>query len=89
VSSEREVKIYGQVYRVKGDDPHRIDRVATYVDNVMSELLGGPEQGLSARGAVLTALNVADEWFAKNEEWERAVSDLNERVDELLGLLPK
>ncbi|HUT56037.1 MAG TPA: cell division protein ZapA [bacterium] len=89
MSSEREVKIYGQVYRVKGDDAERIDRVAKYVDNVMSELLGGPGQGLNARGAVLTALNVADEWFAKKEEWERTVFDLSERVDELLGLLPK
>ena len=89
MNPEREVTIYGQVYRVKGDDPERIDRVAAYVDNMMTGLLGGPGQGLSARGAVLSALNVADEWFAQKDELDRIVFDLVERVDELLGILPE
>jgi cell division protein ZapA len=89
LSNEKEVTIYGQVYRVKGDNPERIDNVAEYVDRIMTELLGGPEKGLSARGAVLTALNVADEWFAKKEEQDKIISDLSERVDELLGMLPE
>lgn len=86
---EREVTIYGQVYRVKGDDPDRIDEVAAYVDTVMSELLKGPGQGLSTKGAVLTALNIADQWFSFRKELERAMVDLKERMDELLGLLPE
>lgn len=89
MSSEREVTIYGQVYRVKGDDPERIARVAGYIDRMMTDVLGGPGQGLNARGAVLTALNVADEWFVRGEEWDKAIGDLTERVDELLGILPK
>jgi len=89
VSTEREVKIFGQVYRVRGDNPERIDRVAGYVDRIMTEVLGGRGQGLSTRGAVLTALNVADESFAKSEEWERVIFDLSQRADELLGILPK
>jgi len=89
VSTEREVKIYGQVYRVKGEDPDQIERAAVFVDDLMSELLGGPGQGLSTRGAVLTALNIADQWFAQRIETERIIFDLNQRVDELLGLLPE
>ena len=88
-NTEREITIYGQSYRVRGDNEERIDRVAEYVDTMMSQLLGGPGQGLSTRGAVLTALNVADEWFAHKEELERTIFDLNKRVDELLGLLPE
>ena len=89
MSPEREVTIYGQVYRVKGDDTQRIERVAEHVDRIMTELLGGPGQGLSARGAVLTALNVADQWFAEKEELSRIIDDLGKRVDELMGLLPE
>jgi len=89
MSAEREVKIYGQVYRLRGDDHERIDQVAGYVNTMMAQLLGGPGQGLSTKGAVLTALNIADEWFSYKHETERVLLELNERVDELLSLLPK
>lgn len=89
MSVEREVTIYGQSYRVKGQDPAQIDEVAEYVNKMMSQILGGPGQGLSTKGAVLTALNIADEWFSNRNETERIISELNGRVDELLGLLPE
>ena len=89
MSAEREVRIYGQVYHLKGHDHQRIDRVAGYVDGMMAQLLGGPVQGLSPRGAVLTALNIADEWFSYKDEAERVIRELDARMDELLGLLPK
>ena len=44
MSVEKEVTIYGQVYRIKGDDPEDIEAVAEYVDRVMAELLGGPSE---------------------------------------------
>lgn len=87
--NEREVSIYGQVYRVKGDDPDRIARVAGFVDQIMSQVLGGPGQGLSTSGAMLTALNIADEWFKHKEEMEGIVWNLNGRIEELLTLLPE
>jgi len=89
MEAEREVSIYGQVYRVRGQDPDRIERVASHVDKVMVGLLGGPGGGLSTRGAVLTALNIADDWLSHRREVEKALVDLNQRVDELLHLLPE
>ncbi len=89
MSVDHSVKIYGQTYSIKGDDPRRIERVALYVDQMMNRLLGGPNQGLSAKGGVLTALNVADEWFKDKADMDRVFSDLNERVDELLSILPE
>ena len=89
MSAEVEVKIFGQTYKVKGDDPERINRAAEFVDGMMADLLGGPEQGLSARGAVFTALNMAEEWFSQKDELQRIIFDLGERVDELLNLLPE
>ncbi len=89
MDSEKDVEIFGQHYRIKGDDPERIEKVAGHVDQVMSSLLGSPGQGLSTRGAVLTALNIADEWFKQKDEVEKTVFELSERMDELLSLLPE
>ncbi len=89
MSSEREVTIFGQSYVIRGDDPDRIDRVAAYVDQKMNEVLKNPGQGLSAKGAVLATLNVAEELTTLQDEQERILFDLGERVDELLGLLPE
>jgi len=89
VNSEQEVRIYGQVYRVRGENPERIARVAAQVDRMMTELLGGPGQGLSAKGAVLTALNIAEESQAYREELDRIMQESSQRIDELLGLLPE
>lgn len=89
MSSEQDVRIYGQVFRVRGDDPARIARVAAQVDRMMTELLGGPGQGLSARGAVLTALNIAEDSQAYRDEVVRIIGESSQRIDELLGLLPE
>jgi cell division protein ZapA (FtsZ GTPase activity inhibitor) len=89
VSVEREVKIYGQVYRVRGDNPERIGRVAAHVDKMMTDLLGGPGHGLSTKGAVLTALNVAEEGQAYRDEVDQLLHNVRQRMEELLGLLPE
>lgn len=88
MSTEKEVRIHGQVYRVKGDDPEKIDRVAGYVDEMMHGLLGDPGKGMNARSAILVALNIAEENLEYKDEVEKRIRDLNERVDELLSLLP-
>lgn len=89
MSSEQEVRIYGQVYRVRGDDPERIARVAAHVDRVMVGLLGGSGQGLSTKGAVLTALNIAEESQDFRDRTEQALLESTQRIEELLALLPE
>ena len=89
MSSEQDVRIYGQVYRVRGDDPARIARVAAYVDKMMTDLLGGSGQGLSTKGAVLTALNIAEESQDFRDEVDRILGESSQRIDELLALLPE
>ena len=89
MNSEQDVRIYGQLYRVRGDDPERIARVAAHVDKMMTELLGGPGQGLSTKGAVLTALNIAEEAQDFRDAVEQALKESTQRIDELLALLPE
>lgn len=89
MSSEREVRIYGQIYRVRGESPEKIGRAAGYLDELMTRLLGGSGQGLSTKSAVLVALNVAEESLSYRDEVENLLHNATQRVDELLGLLPE
>jgi cell division protein ZapA (FtsZ GTPase activity inhibitor) len=88
MSSELEVNVFGQVLRLKVEDRGRTERAAAFVDQKMRQLLASPAQGLSVKGAILTALEITDEWFTSQDEQERIVTDLGQRVDELIGILP-
>ena len=79
-----EVKIYGEVYHLRGDNHEEYLReLAQHVDRKMRELA---ERGAGvdpARLAILTALNVSDELFQcrRGQEGERV--RLKEKVAEL------
>ena len=71
-SNRVSVKIYGQEYVIAGEKSREhIIKVADYVDTKMHEIAmavnGGPVSAL----AVLSAVNVADEYFDQVEELER------------------
>ena len=59
------VRIYGQEYVLTGDKSrdHMI-RVAAYVDTKIHEVAGGFKHGSQAALAVLSAVNIADEYFS-------------------------
>ncbi len=88
MSKEREVRIYGSVYHLKGEDPERVERVAEYVDHTMREVLGEPGNSLAVKDAVLAALNIAERWFEEEDEEKKLINELNQRADEILNLLP-
>ncbi len=58
------VKIFGQEYTIVGETPaDQITQVAAYVDEKMREISGGSMGAPLGPLAVLTAVNVADEYF--------------------------
>lgn len=59
------VRIYGHDYVLTGDKPrdHMI-RVAAYVDTKIHEIAGGFKNGSATALAVLSAVNIADEYFS-------------------------
>lgn len=59
------VRIFGQDYVLTGDKPrdHMI-RVAAYVDTKMHEVASGFRNGTGVALAVLSAVNIADEYFS-------------------------
>ena len=89
MNDEREVRIYGRLYKVRGDDPERIERAAAHVHEMMVRVLGDPGGGLNASDAVLASLNMADQWMERDDRDRRAVADLVARTEELIRLLPE
>jgi len=83
------VSIFGHEYTVKAPaDPEYIKEVAEYVSNRMKEV----EKGLSSdqstsRIAILTAMNIADELFAKKKSSSISSVDIEERVQSLVDYI--
>lgn len=70
-SNKVSVKIYGQEYTITGEKPReQIVKIAAYVDNKMHEIseivTPGPESSL----AVLSSVNICDEYFDLLDEIE-------------------
>ena len=83
------VSIFGHEYTVKAPaDPEYIKEVAEYVSKKMKEV----ESGLSsdqttARIAILTAMNIADELFAKKKSTSMTSGDIEDRIQSLVDYI--
>lgn len=88
------VEIYDQTYRLRGQDPDYIHRLADIVDAKMRLVASQGKTVDSLRVAVLAALNIADE-FARAEDrlqqlsgsLTEAQSSIRTRANSLNGLL--
>ena len=76
-----EVMIGGHIYRlVAEEDTSYTRKVSSYVNNKVSELI---ENGLSSSDAmVLTAVNLADEYFKEVETSENLRAQLKDYIEE-------
>ncbi len=83
-----EIEIFGAVYRVKGDDDEEyMQELAAIVDRKMQEIAGQVSTVDTAKIAVLTALNLADELFQCRKGQEKDRIEIGKRVVELAGEL--
>ncbi|MCR4601461.1 MAG: cell division protein ZapA [Clostridia bacterium] len=74
------VKIYGQEYTITGtSSSEQIREVAAYVDGIMNEIAAGIPNMSASSLAVLTAVNIADDFFNQKEQ-------IGEMEDELENL---
>ena len=81
MSDKVDVKIYGQTYTITGDKTQKeIEKIAGYVDDRMhliSKVMG--RNGTSAI-AVLTSINIAEEFFDEKDEMDR-LKTANEQLE--------
>ncbi len=75
------VKIYGQEYTIAGDTPREhIMRVADYVNTKMHEIARALPAGSVSSLAVLSAVNVADDYFTAMEKLS-SMKQQNEQLE--------
>ena len=80
------VTIAGQEYTlVATEDQGYVEKVAQHVDAQMKQVLEGARVSL-VDGAVLTAVNIADEYFKEVEASENLRRQLNEYLEEATKL---
>ncbi len=82
------VQIFGKEYPIASDqNPEYVRQLAAYVDEQMTEVAGGSETATSARGAVLAALTIADEYMRLRNEKEQFVDLVEGRVSKVIKMV--
>ena len=75
------VEIFGQQYRLSGRaSVNHIRMVAGFVNDKMNEIANGNQRLDTAKIAVLTAVNIADEYFRLRQEYEELLKILQEEA---------
>jgi cell division protein ZapA len=81
VKNRLTVEIYGQLYRLVGkDSDQHMKAVARYVDDTMKEFAQGNPRLDTTKLAVLSAVNIADDYFKLKEEYESLLKLLEEQT---------
>jgi len=66
------VQIFGENYALKGDiEPERIMELAAFLDSRMQQAARGNPNLTTTRVAVLTALNLADEYLRLDKDYKQ------------------
>jgi len=88
-----ETRIYDNDYVITGEaSEDYINRVSGYVDSRMKELSRAFPEASSTKLAILTAVNIADEFFQLKENPSKESSptvEIEERARKLIVLLDK
>lgn len=83
------IKICGKEYVIMGKEPDEyIQKVSLYINKKMSEVMRNNSKLSTAQAAVLTSINVADDYFKTLEAYNTVVaeySDLNRKHGLLQG----
>jgi cell division protein ZapA len=75
-----EVNIFGHEYTVKTDaDSEYIQKIASYVDEKMGEIVRNTKTVSTLNVAILAALNIADDFFKEVQKREELVADVEHR----------
>jgi cell division protein ZapA len=82
-----EVKIAGKDYAIIGTEPEEyIHKVGLYVDRKMAEIMRGNNKLSTSMAAVLTAMNVADDFVKAHENEALLRKELKRNSEELQQL---
>ena len=82
-----ELRIAGKDYTIVGAEPlEYIQRVGHYIDRKMIEIMRANNKLSTSLAAVLTAINVADDFFKSHESEQTLKKDLKRTQEQLESL---
>ena len=73
-----EVEIFGEIYRLKTDDPQSLAKLAQMVDSTMKSISQNTRTFAGSRIAVLSALKIAEDYMQLKRDYEELVELLDE-----------
>ena len=84
------IEIYDQTYNVQSDgNEGYLNELAAYVDAKMRTVAESARTVDSLKGAVLAALNIADEMFTLKQHQDKIEGPLRKRVEKCVALVEK
>jgi cell division protein ZapA len=79
------IKIRNREYAIRGsDDREQILKVAAYVDEKIKEILDSTKELNDEKAAILTALDIAGDYFQLIKEKEDLLREINDRSRKLI-----
>ena len=73
-----EVEIFGEIYRLKTDDPQSLAKLVQMVDSTMKSISQNTRTFAGSRIAVLSALKIAEDYMQLKKDYEELVELLDE-----------
>lgn len=81
------LRIAGMDYAIRGlESEEYMHKLGLYVDKKMSEIMRNNSKLSTNMAAVLTALNVADDYAKAHENGEKLINEINKLKEEILNV---
>ena len=83
-----EVSMMGQKFMIKSDsNDEYVTKIAGYVDGKVNEVLQNTKSVASAQVALLTAMNIADEFFKFKENKDGTLKQVEKKIEDMIELV--
>ena len=73
-----EIEIYGEIYKLKTDDPDGLNKLAQMVDSTMKSIAHNTRTFTGSRIAVLSALKIAEDYMQLKKDYDELLALLDE-----------
>lgn len=88
------VKIFNSEYNLQGENAEKVERISDYVDGIMNRINSESPNQSEETIAVVSALNVAEEYFKEKDnkldlekDYSNLLEELDEKVKSISGLI--
>lgn len=88
------VKIFNSEYNLQGENAEKVERISDYVDGIMNRINSESPNQTEETIAVVTALNVSEEYFKEKDlkidlekDYTSLLNELDVKVKSISGLI--